>query len=94
MRGRTFDNAFVIADEMQNSTPNQMKMLLTRLGTNSKMVVLGDLQQSDLHVRNGLEDIIDRVDCLEMDHLEYVDMSDDDVLRHPAVAEVLSVYNH
>ena len=94
MRGRTFDNAFVIADEMQNSTPNQMKMLLTRLGTNSKMVVLGDLQQSDLHVRNGLEDIIDRVECLEMDHLEYVDMSDDDVLRHPAVSEILTVYKN
>ena len=94
MRGRTFDNTFVIADEMQNSTPNQMKMLLTRLGENSKMVVLGDLQQSDLQVRNGLEDIIDRIDCVEMDHVEYVDMSEDDVLRHPAVSEILTVYRN
>jgi phosphate starvation-inducible PhoH-like protein len=94
MRGRTFDNTFVIADEMQNSTPNQMKMLLTRLGENSKMVVLGDLQQSDLQTRNGLEDIIDRIDCVEMDHLEYVDMSEDDVLRHPAVSEILTVYKN
>lgn len=94
MRGRTFDNTFVIADEMQNSTPNQMKMLLTRLGENSKMVVLGDLQQSDLQTRNGLEDIIDRIDCVEMDHVEYVDMSDDDVLRHPAVSEILTVYKN
>lgn len=94
MRGRTFDNTFVIADEMQNSTPNQMKMLLTRLGANSKMIVLGDLQQSDLPTRNGLEDIIDRVDCIEMDHLEYVNMTYEDVLRHPAVAEVLAVYKN
>lgn len=94
MRGRTFDNTFVIADEMQNSTPNQMKMLLTRLGQNSKMVVLGDLQQSDLQGRNGLEDIIDRIDCVELDHVEYVDMSEDDVLRHPAVSEILTVYRN
>jgi phosphate starvation-inducible PhoH-like protein len=94
MRGRTFDNTFVIADEMQNSTPNQMKMLLTRLGEKSKMVVLGDLQQSDLQTRNGLEDIIDRIDCVEMDHVEYVDMSEDDVLRHPAVSEILTVYRN
>ena len=53
-----------------------------------------DSQQSDLHVRNGLEDIIDRVDCLEMEHVEYVDMSDDDVLRHPAVSEILTVYKN
>ena len=71
-----------------------MKMLLTRLGANSKMIVLGDLQQSDLPTRNGLEDIIDHVDCIEMDHLEYVNMTDEDVLRHPAVAEVLTVYKN
>ena len=94
MRGRTFNESFIIADEMQNSTPNQMKMLLTRLGANSKMIVLGDLQQSDLPTKNGLEDIIDRVDCIEMDHLEYVNMTDEDVLRHPAVAEVLAVYKN
>ena len=47
MRGRTFDNAFIIADEMQNSSPNQMKMLLTRIGENSKLVITGDLEQSD-----------------------------------------------
>ena len=94
MRGRTFTDTLIIADEMQNATPNQMKMLLTRLGANSKMIVLGDLQQSDLPTRNGLEDIIDRVDCIEMDHLEYVNMTDEDVLRHPAVAEVLAVYKN
>jgi len=56
MRGRTFKNAFIIADEMQNSTPNQMFMLVTRLGSNSRLVVTGDLQQTDLNKTNGLED--------------------------------------
>ena len=54
MRGRTFKNAYIIADEMQNATQNQMKMLLTRLGENSKMVVTGDLAQADRLKDNGL----------------------------------------
>jgi len=54
MRGRTFKNAVIIADEMQNATPSQMKMLLTRLGTGSQMVVTGDLQQADRPSNNGL----------------------------------------
>jgi len=93
MRGRTFNNVFVIADEMQNSTPNQMKMLLTRLGKNSKMVVLGDLNQSDLVGSNGLKDIISIIDHIEMDYVDYVDMSQDDVIRHPAVSELLTLYD-
>ena len=56
MRGRTFKNSLIIADEMQNSTPNQMLMLLTRLGINSKIVITGDLNQSDLGNKNGLKD--------------------------------------
>jgi len=60
MRGRTFKNAFIIADEMQNSSPNQMKMLVTRLGDNSRMVITGDLQQTDIKSQNGLEDFISR----------------------------------
>ena len=60
MRGRTFKNAFIIADEMQNSSPNQMKMLVTRLGENSRMVITGDLQQTDIKTQNGLEDFISR----------------------------------
>jgi tripartite-type tricarboxylate transporter receptor subunit TctC len=58
MRGRTFKNAFIIADEMQNSSPNQMLMLLTRIGINSKMVITGDLAQSDKSENNGLKDLI------------------------------------
>ena len=60
MRGRTFKNTFIIGDEMQNSTPNQMKMLLTRLGEGSKVVVTGDIQQNDISAskENGLLDIV------------------------------------
>ena len=59
MRGRTFKNAFIIADEMQNSSPNQMYMLLTRIGTNSRMVITGDLEQSDKFENNGFKRFID-----------------------------------
>jgi phosphate starvation-inducible PhoH-like protein len=92
MRGRTFNDSFIIADEMQNSTPNQMKMLLTRLGNNSKLIVTGDLKQSDLGYRNGLADLVKRIDGLEFKYIEHVTMSDNDILRHPAVAEVLKMY--
>jgi phosphate starvation-inducible protein PhoH and related proteins len=60
MRGRTFKNAFIIADEMQNSSPNQMLMLTTRIGEGSKMVITGDLKQSDRNMESGLSDFIDR----------------------------------
>uniref|UniRef100_A0A6C0B1C7 PhoH-like protein n=1 Tax=viral metagenome TaxID=1070528 RepID=A0A6C0B1C7_9ZZZZ len=60
MRGRTFKNAFIIADEMQNSSPNQMLMLTTRIGEGSKMVITGDLKQSDRNVESGLSDFIER----------------------------------
>ena len=92
MRGRTFDNAYIIADEMQNSTPNQMKMLLTRLGDNSKMIVMGDLKQSDLGPRNGLADLVKRIKGLDLKYIEHVIMDDEDILRHPAVAEILKLY--
>ena len=92
MRGRTFNESFIIADEMQNSTPNQMKMLLTRLGENSQMIVMGDLKQSDLGPKNGLADLIKRIQGLELEHIEHVIMNEDDILRHPAVAEILRLY--
>lgn len=92
MRGRTFHHTLIIADEMQNSTPNQMKMLLTRLGENSQMIVMGDLKQSDLGPKNGLADLIKRIQGLELEHIEHVIMNEDDILRHPAVAEILRLY--
>jgi phosphate starvation-inducible PhoH-like protein len=62
MRGRTFKTAFVIADEMQNATPGQTKMMLTRLGDDSRMVVTGDIAQSDIKGLNGLDDLIQRIE--------------------------------
>lgn len=91
MRGRTFNNSLIIADEMQNSTPNQMKMLLTRVGNGTKLVVTGDLEQSDLGPDNGLSDLIYRMQCLDLEFVEHVEMVDDDIVRHPAVKEVLKV---
>jgi phosphate starvation-inducible PhoH-like protein len=58
MRGRTFKNSFIIADEMQNSSPNQMLMLTTRIGQGSKMIITGDLKQSDKGQESGLFDFI------------------------------------
>ena len=91
MRGRTFNNTLIIADEMQNSTPNQMKMLLTRVGEGTKLIVTGDLEQSDLGSENGLEDLIYRMQCHELEYITHVEMEDEDIVRHPAVKEVLSI---
>ena len=92
MRGRTFKGSFIIADEMQNSTPNQMKMVLTRIGDDSKLVVTGDLAQSDLTTSsNGLNDFIYRLRP-DLEYIEYVKMTGEDIQRHPAVTEVLSLY--
>lgn len=93
MRGRTFKFAAVIADEMQNATPSQMKMLLTRLGEASRMVVTGDLGQADRPTNNGLLDFLTRRQGVgETDHLAVCHFTSDDVERHQAVAEVLHVY--
>ena len=91
MRGRTFDNTLIIADEMQNATPNQMKMLLTRVGQGTKLIVTGDLAQSDLDPENGLEDLIYKMQCRDLKYIEHVEMEDEDIVRHPAVKEVLSI---
>ena len=93
MRGRTFNNTVIIADEMQNSTPNQMKMLLTRLGENTKLIVTGDLEQSDLGEENGLSELIYKMSGMELQYIEHVEMNDEDIVRHPAVNEVLKVLN-
>lgn len=68
MRGRTFKNAFIIADEMQNSSPNQMKMLTTRLGDNSRLTITGDLNQSDILIENGLYDLINKINNLNVEN--------------------------
>ena len=93
MRGRTFKNAYIIADEMQNSTVSQMKMLLTRLGEGSKMAVTGDLNQADRMTDNGLLDFIKNLQKHpSASRLASVTFSHKDIERHEAVKEVLEVY--
>jgi phosphate starvation-inducible PhoH-like protein len=93
MRGRTFKNSVIIADEMQNATPSQMKMLLTRLGEGSKMVVTGDLQQADRPSNNGLLQFLELYN--NFNNHQYVDIcrfSRQDIERHEAVKEILEIY--
>ncbi len=93
MRGRTFKRAYIIADEMQNSTANQMKMLLTRLGEGSKMAVTGDLNQADRLIDNGLINFIKQLNKHgNATHLASVEFGHKDIERHNAVKEVLEVY--
>ena len=92
MRGRTFKNSLVIADEMQNSTPNQMLMLLTRLGINSKIVITGDLNQSDLGNKNGLKDLIEKMEKKTYENFYLVKLDETDVQRSNIVNEVLKMY--
>jgi phosphate starvation-inducible PhoH-like protein len=90
MRGRTLNNAFVVIDEAQNCTYGQLKMLLTRLGWNSTMVVTGDPNQSDLLPGvSGLSDVAQNLETLP--NVAVVRLEDCDIVRHPLVAEMLSV---
>ena len=90
MRGRTLNNAFVVIDEAQNCTYTQIKMLLTRMGWHSTMVVTGDPDQTDLLPgMSGLADISHRLEALE--NVGVVRLKDEDVVRHPLVAEILGV---
>ena len=92
MRGRTLDDAFVILDEAQNTTIMQMKMFLTRLGFNSKMIVNGDTSQIDLprHVKSGLIDAQEKLKNIHQ--IDFVHFSAKDVVRHPVVAQIIRAY--
>ena len=94
MRGRTFKNAWIIADEMQNATPGQMKMLLTRLGENSKLVITGDTRQADRkEADNGLLDFKRLVQAYQKcQYVAGIEFEGKDIRRHPAVVEVLKIY--
>jgi phosphate starvation-inducible protein PhoH and related proteins len=90
MRGRTLNNAFIVIDEAQNCTYGQIKMLLTRLGWHSTMVLTGDPDQSDLLPGiSGLADIADRLRGLP--DVAVVDLTERDIVRHPLVASMLTV---
>ena len=93
MRGRTFKKAFIVADEMQNATPSQMKMLLTRIGEKSYMVVTGDLHQADRASDNGLLEFVKKLEGYrETSCIDIVRFQHSDIERHKAVSEVLDIY--
>lgn len=99
MRGRTFKNAWIVADEMQNSTISQMKMLLTRLGDNSKIVVTGDLEQFDrvdkvanIDAINGLDDFLSKLRGKRSDSISSFEFDREDIQREEVVKEVLEIY--
>lgn len=94
MRGRTFKKSYIICDEMQNTSINQMKMMLTRIGDDSKMVLTGDLNQNDkkFSSENGLRDFLDLLKRNYSTSIAMVDFSNEDIMRHEVVKEVLTIY--
>jgi phosphate starvation-inducible PhoH-like protein len=95
MRGRTFENAWIIADEAQNMTPNQMLMLLTRIGNKSKMVITGDPKQHDRGFEvNGLNDLVRRMRHHRETKIGMVEFADGDVERHPIIRSILKLYKN
>ena len=93
MRGRTLDNAFIILDEAQNTTPAQMKMFLTRIGFGSKVIVTGDASQKDLPsgTRSGL-DVAMQV-LKKVDGISFCELTSKDVVRHPLVQKIVQAYD-
>jgi len=93
MRGRTLANSYIILDEAQNTTPTQMKMFLTRLGENSRMVVTGDMSQIDLpkDVKSGLRDALNKIEHIE--GIKCIRFSDVDVVRHDLAAKIVQAYD-
>jgi phosphate starvation-inducible PhoH-like protein len=96
MRGRTFKDAFIIADEMQNSTPNQMLMLTTRLGDNSRMVITGDLQQTDIAKENGLHDFVNKLEKFNETSsiIKLIKLDSQDIERSDVVKKILEIYDY
>jgi len=93
MRGRTFKNTWIVADEMQNSTISQMKMLLTRLGENSRLVITGDLEQFDKpDMVNGLDDFLSKFKGKRSSSISSFEFERDDIMREEVVKEILEIY--
>lgn len=93
IRGRTFKNSFIILDEAQNTTKTSIMSALTRVGDNSRMVVTGDLEQSDRGKVNGLSDFLSRINNSITRRINVINFTQKDVERHPVVKEVLDLYN-
>ena len=96
LRGRTFDNTIIIADEMQNASHNQMMTLLTRIGYNSKTIITGDLDQCDLPKTNGLKIFLDKLHTNDNENnikdIEVVKLNSDDIRRSELVKSIIDIY--
>jgi phosphate starvation-inducible protein PhoH and related proteins len=93
MRGRTFKNTWIIADEMQNATPTQLKMLLTRIGSGSKIIVTGDIEQTDRKsIDNGLMDLQEKLSKSPTEGIETCFFDSRDIQRHRLIGEILKLY--
>lgn len=92
LRGHTFKNAWVIFDEAQNSTPNQMKLFLTRIGEDCKVIIDGDLQQMDIQGKSGLLDALDKIG----DHrqVKTIEFTNDDIVRSGLAKDIILAYQH
>jgi len=99
MRGRSFKHAIILADEMQNSHPEQMKMLLTRVGKGSQLIITGDVQQSDLTTTNGLKDFLNKLNfyyqeshSMFEDGIALIRFDINCIERHPIISKILKLY--
>jgi phosphate starvation-inducible protein PhoH and related proteins len=92
MRGITVRHSFCVIDEAQNMTPEQMRMLLTRIGEGSKMVICGDVRQSDVKSKNGLEHVFELLQGI--DHIGFVTLNTNAIVRHPIIGEIEERYVH
>jgi phosphate starvation-inducible PhoH-like protein len=93
MRGRTLNKSFIILDEAQNTLPTQMKMFLTRLGQDSKMVITGDLSQKDLpdNAKSGMMDAMEKLEKVK--DIGFVHLNSSDVCRHGLVEKIINAYD-
>jgi phosphate starvation-inducible PhoH-like protein len=95
MRGRTFKRSWIIADEMQNATPAQCKMLMTRIGVESKIIITGDIEHSDRsHGDNGLMDLSQRLGEGGVEGIAVCELQARDVQRHAIIGSVLELYSN
>jgi phosphate starvation-inducible PhoH-like protein len=93
-RGRTFKNSWIILDESQNATPTQLKALLTRIGQGSKIIIGGDIEQTDRKTKdNGLQDLIKRLKSFPINGIEVCEFDIRDIQRHRLISEIIKLYN-
>ena len=90
-RGITFNNSFIVADEFQNTIPEQMRLFLTRFGTNSKIVITGDIRQSDLDCENGMADAMNRLKGIK--GIAFNELTAQSIVRHPIIGDIEARYN-